>query len=41
MTSTSGLEGVVATTSAVSSIIDDTLTYAGYNIDDLANYASI
>jgi citrate synthase len=40
MTSTSGLEGIVATTSAVSSIIDDTLTYAGYNIDDLAENAS-
>ncbi|MDD1510674.1 citrate synthase [Priestia megaterium] len=40
MTATRGLEGVVATTSAVSSIIDDTLTYQGYNIDDLANYAT-
>ncbi len=40
MTSTRGLEGVVATTSAVSSIIDDTLTYSGYNIDDLADHAS-
>ncbi|MTH52875.1 citrate synthase [Bacillus mangrovi] len=40
MTATRGLEGVVATTSAVSSIIDDTLTYAGYNIDDLADHAS-
>ena len=27
MTATKGLEGVVATTSSVSSIIDDTLTY--------------
>lgn len=36
MTVTRGLEGIVATTSSVSSIIDDTLTYAGYNIDDLA-----
>ncbi|HDV4604150.1 TPA: citrate synthase [Bacillus anthracis] len=35
-----GLEGVVATTSSVSSIIDDTLTYAGYNIDDLAENAT-
>ena len=35
MTATKGLEGVVATTS-ISSIIDDQLTYAGYNIDDLA-----
>ncbi|HZG72323.1 MAG TPA: citrate/2-methylcitrate synthase, partial [Chondromyces sp.] len=37
---TRGLEGVVATTSSVSSIIDDTLTYVGYNIDDLAENAS-
>lgn len=35
MTATRGLEGIVATTSSVSSIIDDTLTYVGYNIDDL------
>lgn len=40
MTATRGLEGIVATTSSVSSIIDDTLTYAGYNIDDLAENAS-
>ncbi|GEL07360.1 citrate synthase [Salisediminibacterium halotolerans] len=40
MSQTKGLEGVVATTSSVSSIIDDVLTYRGYNIDDLANYAS-
>ncbi|WP_110927195.1 citrate synthase [Bacillus massiliglaciei] len=40
MTATKGLEGVVATTSAVSSIIDDTLTYVGYDIDDLASNAS-
>lgn len=40
MTSTRGLEGVVATQSAISSIIDDTLTYVGYDIDDLANNAS-
>ncbi|MCD7032799.1 citrate synthase [Metabacillus sp. GX 13764] len=40
MTTTRGLEGVVATTSSVSSIIDDTLTYAGYNIDDLAENSS-
>ncbi|MRX71754.1 citrate synthase [Bacillus lacus] len=40
MTTTRGLEGVVATTSSVSSIIDDTLTYAGFNIDDLAEHAS-
>ena len=31
---------VVATTSSVSSIIDDTLTYVGYNIDDLAENAT-
>ncbi|MED4486531.1 citrate/2-methylcitrate synthase, partial [Aeribacillus pallidus] len=40
MTATRGLEGVVATTSSISSIIDDTLTYVGYNIDDLAQNAS-
>lgn len=40
MTSTKGLEGVVATQSAISSIIDDTLTYVGYDIDDLAEHAS-
>lgn len=40
MTSTRGLEGVVATESSISSIIDDTLTYVGYNIDDLAENAS-
>ncbi|MBM7648846.1 citrate synthase [Bacillus ectoiniformans] len=40
MTTTRGLEGVVATTSSVSSIIDDTLTYAGFDIDDLAVNAS-
>lgn len=40
MTATRGLEGVVATTSSVSSIIDDTLTYVGYNIDDLTEKAS-
>ena len=36
MTATRGLEGVVATESAISSIIDDTLTYVGYDIDDLS-----
>ncbi|GGH86760.1 citrate synthase [Pullulanibacillus pueri] len=36
MPTTKGLEGVVATTSSVSSIIDGVLTYRGYNIDDLA-----
>ncbi|MFB5663580.1 citrate synthase [Alteribacillus sp. HJP-4] len=40
MSTTRGLEGVVATTSSVSSIIDDVLTYQGYNIDDLAENAS-
>ncbi|HEX6922270.1 MAG TPA: citrate synthase [Bacillales bacterium] len=40
MTQTRGLEGVVATTSGISSIIDDVLTYRGYNIDDLANNSS-
>ncbi len=40
MTVIRGLEGVVATTSSISSIIDDTLTYVGYNIDDLAEHAT-
>ena len=40
MAVTRGLEGVVATTSTISSIIDDTLTYVGYNIDDLAEHAT-
>ena len=40
MTATKGLEGVVATQSSVSSIIDDTLTYVGYTIDDLAENAT-
>ena len=40
MTATKGLEGIVATTSAISSIIDDTLTYVGYDIDDLAENAT-
>ncbi|MGN1385487.1 MAG: citrate synthase [Bacillus sp. (in: firmicutes)] len=40
MTVTKGLEGIVATTSSISSIIDDTLTYVGYNIDDLAENAT-
>lgn len=39
MLMTKGLEGVVATTSSVSSIIDDVLMYRGYHIDDLADYA--
>lgn len=40
MTATRGLEGIVATTSSVSSIIDDVLTYRGYSIDDLAEHAT-
>jgi citrate synthase len=40
MTATKGLEGIVATASSISSIIDDTLTYVGYNIDDLTEHAS-
>src|SRR5947209_8441459 len=31
-----GLEGVVACSTAISSIIDTTLTYCGYTIEDLA-----
>ena len=37
MTASKGLEGVVATESSISSIIDDKLTYSGYSIDDLAD----
>jgi citrate synthase len=37
--STAGLEGVVATQSGISSIIDGVLTYRGINIDELAKYA--
>ncbi|MDZ5783784.1 citrate synthase [Marinococcus luteus] len=40
MSSTRGLEGVVATTSSVSSIVDDVLRYQGYHIDDLTENAS-
>jgi citrate synthase len=40
MSTTRGLEGVVATTSSVSSIIDGVLTYHGFGIDDLADNAS-
>jgi citrate synthase len=36
MTATKGLEGIVATTSSVSSIVDGVLTYRGFDIDDLA-----
>ena len=39
MTTTKGLEGIVAAETSISSIIDDTLTYVGYDIDDLANNA--
>lgn len=39
MTVTKGLEGIVAATSSISSIIDGVLTYRGYNIDDLAENA--
>ncbi|MBP1968873.1 citrate synthase [Virgibacillus natechei] len=40
MTTTKGLEGVVATQSSISSIINDQLTYVGYKIDDLAENSS-
>ncbi len=40
MTATKGLEGIVATTSSISSIIDGVLTYRGINIDDLAENAT-
>jgi citrate synthase len=40
MTVTKGLEGVVAATSSISSIIDGVLTYRGINIDELAENAS-
>ncbi|WP_185959736.1 citrate synthase [Lentibacillus cibarius] len=40
MTTTKGLEGIVATQSSISSIIDDQLTYVGYKIDDLAENSS-
>src|SRR5690606_6917856 len=40
MTATKGLEGIVATTSSISSIIDGVLTYRGINIDELAEHAS-
>jgi citrate synthase len=39
MAVTKGLEGIVATTSSISSIIDGVLTYRGINIDDLAEHA--
>ncbi|MFD1066059.1 citrate synthase [Oceanobacillus locisalsi] len=37
---TKGLENIVATQSAISSIIDDQLSYVGYKIDDLAENSS-
>lgn len=40
MTVTKGLEGIVATTSSISSIIDGVLTYRGIDIDDLGVNAS-
>ncbi|MCF3943360.1 citrate synthase [Oceanobacillus alkalisoli] len=40
MTTTKGLEGIVAAESSISSIIDDQLTYVGIPIDDLAENAS-
>ncbi|WP_181349815.1 citrate synthase [Thalassobacillus sp. CUG 92003] len=40
MASTKGLEGITATESSISSIIDDQLTYVGYDIDDLAENSS-
>lgn len=40
MTVASGLEGVVAVTSEISSIVDGVLTYRGYNIDDLADFST-
>ncbi|MFD1362237.1 citrate synthase [Lentibacillus salinarum] len=40
MASAKGLEGIVATQSSISSIIDDQLTYVGYTIDELAENSS-
>ncbi|KFZ39591.1 MULTISPECIES: citrate synthase [Thermoactinomyces] len=40
MTVAKGLEGIVACSSEISSIIDGVLTYRGYNIDDLADNAT-
>ncbi len=40
MTKTKGLEGIIAAESTISSIIDDKLTYVGYDINDLAENAS-
>lgn len=41
MTATKGLEGVVVTTSSISSIQDGVLLYRGYNIDDLVVQANV
>lgn len=40
MTATKGLEGIVAATSSISSIVDGVLTYRGIDIDDLAVHAN-
>ncbi|GAB4075003.1 citrate synthase [Barrientosiimonas marina] len=40
MSSQKGLEGIVATETSISSIINDQLTYVGYKIDDLAENSS-
>ena len=40
MSATKGLEGIVAATSSISSIIDGVLTYRGINIDELAENAT-
>lgn len=40
MTATKGLEGIVAASSSISSIVDGVLTYRGINIDELAEKAS-
>lgn len=40
MSVTKGLEGIVAATSSISSIVDGVLTYRGFNIDTLAENAS-
>ncbi|TCZ75304.1 citrate synthase [Paenibacillus albiflavus] len=40
MTATKGLEGIVATTSSISSIVDGVLTYRGIDIDELAEHAT-
>src|ERR1700683_3045854 len=35
-----GLEGIVACSTSISSIIDTTLTYCGYTIEDLAEHST-